>query len=148
MSLSHPRKPHGLGAALSIAVFALAAGLLGGFASGFLQSLPQPWGLTLIVALLVLTMAATFAVMVWWWRGIDEAAREAHKWAWWWGGSVGIAIGGVVLLVAGMYGDLFPWPLPTGPGPGELIGAGMVAMLMLQMTGYVLAWAFWWLRNR
>jgi hypothetical protein len=38
-----------------------------------------------------------------------------------------------------MYGDLIQWPLPTGSGPGELIGAGMIAMLLLQVTGYALA---------
>ena len=41
-------------------------------------------------------IAVAFAVPVAWlalnyWRAIDEAAREAQKWAWFWGGSGGMA---------------------------------------------------------
>jgi hypothetical protein len=36
-----------------------------------------PW---MIAVVLVFAVAAT----IWIWRALDEAAREAHKWAWYW----------------------------------------------------------------
>ena len=35
-----------------------------------------------------LAMAVGLWVCARWWRGLDEAAQEAHKWAWWWGSSL------------------------------------------------------------
>ena len=33
-------------------------------------------------------------------RDASEAAQEAHKWAWFWGGSSGMAVGGVFVILA------------------------------------------------
>jgi len=43
----------------------------------------------------VVLLAAAVAVFsaihsLYWWRALDEAAQEAHKWAWWWGGNLGL----------------------------------------------------------
>ena len=31
---------------------------------------------------------------------------------------------------------------------GELFAGGMMAILLFQMAGYLIAWAAWWLRHR
>ncbi|MBX9460125.1 MAG: hypothetical protein KL785_02265 [Brevundimonas sp.] len=65
------------------------------------------------------TMAVALVGCVWWWRGIDEAAREAHKWAWWWGGSGGVLVGAIFLLTL-TFSDEAATPVEVGvsaPGP-------------------------------
>ena len=42
----------------------------------------------------VFTMLVAMWVSLKWMSSIDEAAQEAHKWAWFWGGSSGMAVGG------------------------------------------------------
>lgn len=139
---SHPKKVHGPKAYLAVMVVALLVGLLGGVGGGLLQLAPEPAATWLTAGLLSLGMIVTLAAILWYWRGIDEAAREAHKWAWWWGGTGGMTIGAIVLLTM----QLRELDLPAfGP---SAFASGMMAILLLQVTGYALAWAFWWLRNR
>ena len=93
----------------------------------------------------LLAVAAGFIASVVYWRNIDEAAREAHKFAWFWGGSGG-------LLVMPPLGFLITSDrLVTVMGqrsPGEWVVFGMAAMLGAQIIGYGLVWAGWWLRQR
>jgi hypothetical protein len=139
---SHPKKVHGPKAYFAVMVVALLVGLLGGVGGGLLQFAPEPTATWLTAGLLSLGMMVTLAAILWYWRGIDEAAREAHKWAWWWGGTGGMTVGAIVLLTM----QLRELDLPAfGP---SAFASGMMAILLLQVTGYALAWAFWWLRNR
>ena len=39
-------------------------------------------------------------------------------------------------------------PASLGETPADLIGAGMLAILLFQLIGYGLAWAWWWLGRR
>ena len=80
------------------AIFALL--LLAGAATGFLmrwfEPLP-PWALAAIItAVIVLCTWGSFYC----WRLMDEAQKEAHKWAWYWGGSFGLIGGFIVMVVA------------------------------------------------
>ena len=90
---SRPRRPHGPGAYALVVGASLVLGGLAGAASAFFNDQPGPVGTAMTAALVTAAMAVGFTACVWWWRGIDEAAREAHKWAWWWGGSGGMAVG-------------------------------------------------------
>jgi hypothetical protein len=103
-------------------------------------------------ALFLWLVIATMPVALWltllWWRRLDEAAREAHKWAWYWG-----ATGGVLIVIPLLF-------LPEAMGvvelahrldfvePFELVSFGMFAVLILQVLGYGIAWAAWWLKRR
>lgn len=71
----------------------------------------------------VVVLAAGLAVFLalhtyYWWRDLDEAAREAHKWAWWWGGNIGFIVGAAGFLIAALTSGnlagatLLPAPIP------------------------------------
>jgi hypothetical protein len=93
----------------------------------------------------ILLIFAVFAASVVYWRNIDEAAREAHKFAWFWGGVAGLLLmlPGAVLITSERLVAMF------GPhSPAEWVLGGLAAMLIAQMAGYALVWAGWWLRQR
>jgi len=96
----------------------------------------QPWAVFAILA-----FSLVYSLV--WWRRLDEAAREAHKWAWFWGANTG-AVGALTLL---MLGD-------RGVGAVEKIGFdntladGMALVLLFEILAYGVGWGFWWLRRR
>lgn len=143
------RKP--LSPAALTAVFAVAIAAFGTVVTLWSRSVPegvdQPLGLTafITVGVLVLIPATVWLVLKAWSR-MDEAAREAHKWAWYWGGALGIIPGFVIansrslgLELAGRLGFT---------EPSELIEFGGVAVLLSMLVGYLLAWGLWWFRRR
>ncbi len=145
---SRPRRPHGPGAYALVVGVSLVLGGLAGAASAFLGDQPGPVGTAMTAALVTAAMAVGFTACVWWWRGIDEAAREAHKWAWWWGGSGGMAVGAVVLLTLMLRAEDQPLPPGLGTAPADIFVSGMMSILLFQLAGYSLAWAGWWLKHR
>jgi heme A synthase len=146
--LSRPRRPHGPRAYLLLIVICLVLGGLAGAASAILGDQPGPLGTAVTAALVTAAMAAGFTACLWWWRGIDEAAREAHKWAWWWGGSGGMSVGAVLLLTLMLRAEEQPISAQFGSTPADIFVSGMTCILLFQMAGYALAWAGWWLKHR
>lgn len=100
-------------------------------------------GAAVIAATVALSMAAGLWASLKWWKGLDEAAQEAHKWAWWWGATVGLCFAGVILLTL-LYGvgNLGEASVKTT----VMIGAAIVTGC--QMVGYGVAWGVWWLKRR
>ncbi len=145
---SRPRRPHGPGAYLLYIVVCLVLGGLAGAASAFLGEQPGPVGTAVTAALVTAAMAAGFTACLWWWRGIDEAAREAHKWAWWWGGTGGMAVGIVLLLTLMLRAEDQSLSAKLGSTPADIFVSGMMCLLLFQVVGYLLAWAGWWLKHR
>ena len=99
----------------------------------------------------VVCMSGAMAITIGWMRAIDEAAREAHKSAWFWGGCGGMAVGGVLVILASTpYTAALQLPSwfsgRTDPAAYMATGAGILALLMT--AGYTLAWAWWWWRRR
>jgi hypothetical protein len=99
--------------------------------------------------LMLAAMAGALWACVYWWRRTDEAAREAHKWAWFWGATVGLAALGVVL----------PQLIYTGAGvrlagalamteDNHLVMFGLLLAVGVQLVGYTVAWTVWWLKRR
>ena len=88
-------------------------------------------------------MAAGLWVCAHWWRALDEAAQEAHKWAWWWGSTVGLAIGSVALFTLA-----YAAPDALTAAPKDLLLGGAAILGAGQIAGYGVAWAFWWLQRR
>jgi len=100
----------------------------------------------------VVVLAAGLAVFLalhtyYWWRSLDEAAKEAHKWAWWWGGNIGFIVGAAVFAIAALAGvNLLPAPIAQTEA--ALIPAGFFAAFTAQAIGYAVAWCGWWIARR
>jgi len=142
-----PKRPFGLGTYILVIVAVAVVGGLAGAARAVIGDAPGALGLLLTAAIMSVAMAVAFAACIWWWRGIDEAAREAHKWAWWWGGSGGMAVGAILLLTL-TFGDDASTPAEVGLTAPDLVAGGMFAVLLFQLAGYSVAWAIWWLKHR
>ena len=123
--------------------------IAGGVAGAVSAMVGGTGALNLVVNAVVssLAMAAALAICAWWWRGLDEAAREAHKWAWYWGSNFGLAIGGVALLTL-MAAEGDGGGLLAGQNAIDLLMIGACAVVGVQALGYAIAWAFWWLQRR
>ena len=102
-------------------------------------------------AVAVIAMIGGMVISVAWMRSIDEAAREAHKSAWFWGGCGGMAVGGVFFILASLPPaaalEIPSWfSGRTDPAAYAATGGGALALLMV--VGYTLAWAWWWWKRR
>ena len=144
---SRPKRPFGLGTYILLIVGVTIVGGVAGAARGLLGDHPGMIGLAVTAGVMSAAMAIAFAACIWWWRGIDEAAREAHKWAWWWGGSGGMALGAVLLLTL-TFGDDASTSAEVGLTAPDLVAGGMWTILLFQLAGYSIAWAVWWLKHR
>ena len=128
--------------------FGLACGLAGLVAGG-VSALIGGTGMVGVMVKAVTTTAAMAIAMVFcrsWWNGLDEAAREAHKWAWWWGSTYGLAFGGVALLTvftAAKDTDAF-----AGWQTLDVLLSGAGLLVGVQCAGYAIAWAIWWWQRR
>lgn len=111
------------------------------------RTLPLPIALTLAATTVILI----YAMCLLWWRGLDEAAREAHKWAWYWGGTNGLVVlmaALVVLATSDVLGVDRVSALWSGKSASALVSLGLGLALGVQIAGYAAAWVFWWIRRR
>jgi hypothetical protein len=132
------------GAHRALATIALLYGVmilvvLGLRQSGVHLSLPARLAIALPVA-----AAAGWLVMRYW-RALDEVAREAHKWSWYWGASAGMGLGFVLLNVKaiGLAGYF-----PPGLSAYQLMSYGGIVVVACQLVCALVAWAIWWLSRR
>jgi hypothetical protein len=95
--------------------------------------------------------AAYAAAMAWalgfiwlYWRRLDEAAKEAQKFAWF-VGSIGALVLSAPIMMFFRLGAL---PLPHGVTPGVYFGLGWVMLGLFQLLGFLIAWAGWWWAKR
>lgn len=111
---------------------------------------PQTWGPAPSIGVVALAVGLAIFIALhtlYWWRDLDEAAQEAHKWAWWWGGNLGLIVGAGAVIASALAGiDLLPARVPHTDA--ALIGQGVVGAFAGQAVGYGLAWCFWWAARR
>jgi len=145
--IQQPKRPVALGGYL---LAFLATAVVGGLAGGLAAFLAEfnVGGMLAAAISAGIGLGLIFLICVAWWNRVDEAAREAHKWAWWWGGTAGTAIGGVFLVVAvaAARGDTLA--VVSSAPPADLIYGGAFAIMTCQVIGYGIAWAAWWLQRR
>jgi hypothetical protein len=105
------------------------------------------------VALLIAGVAwgLWFAAMAW--NRTDEAAREAHKFAAFWGAPfalLALILGFPAVAVLVFHVELHPGAQLFNAAREHwgLIMAGIVLAGLAQVVGYGLAWAGWWLKRR
>jgi hypothetical protein len=132
-------------------VVAFVVGIAVGYlsASGAIdQDQTTLWILGIIVAAV---MVGGMVFTVAWMRSIDEAAREAHKAAWFWGGCGGMMVG-VIFATLSVLPQARTWTLPSlfqgRTDPGAYAATGAFAMLLIMILGYTIVWAWWWWRRR
>lgn len=145
MSFKSPARVNGPAAFGAAMLAALVVGLVAGVVMALLQDVEGP-GLLRLSGVGLAAFVLLMAIGVWWWRRIDEAAREAHKWAWWWGGSTAMGLAAVAVVALGYVRDLLPETLVSAP-PEHLLSIGGLAVILCQIVGYTVAWCVWWLRR-
>lgn len=130
----------------AVALCAAGGAVGGGLAFAFGSS--SPIGVLSAAAGGAFAMLVVAASSILWWNTLDEAAREAHKWAWWWGSTGGLAVGGVAVITLAASGVSGSVLAVLGSDPVDILLAGGLACALFQIIGYALAWAGWWLVRR
>ncbi|MGH6965817.1 MAG: hypothetical protein ACREE0_15155 [Phenylobacterium sp.] len=97
-------------------------------------------------------LAAFVAGALWltwrYWLAIDEAARDAQKTAWFWGGSLALIPGTVLLNTLAAPGVGFlDWLATHAPNFSPLVLGGLI-LAVIQLAGFLVAWAIWWAGKR
>jgi len=133
-------------AALMVAVIVAAVAI--GFLSAH-GAIDKDRGLLWLVgAIAVTVMVGAMVISVAWMRSIDEAAREAHKAAWFWGGCGGMSVGGVFLILASLpQAETLSIPawFDGRTDPAAYAATGAFGMMLLMLIGYTVVWAWWWI---
>lgn len=123
----------------------IGAGLAGG-TTGFAVGMVEAMGLVIPRPLLAVGAVLVIGGLIWasliYWRLLDEAAKEAHKFAWFWGGC-----GALLLTVPAMLLiDTRALEAMFGRHDADYwLVAGMQVVVLTQIAGYALAWSGWWL---
>lgn len=89
------------------------------------------------------------------WKRLDESGREAHKFAWFHGGGLGLlaamlAVMAVFFIPAGgrlVDGLISSWASKWPPGQGGF-ALGVLVAAIAQIVGYAIVWAGWWMARR
>ena len=133
----------------------LGLGFLAGVAAGFWtahtggsKDMAMFWSMGVFV---VAAMVIAMVVSVVWMRSIDEAAREAHKAAWFWGGTGGMSVGMIAIVLASLPPAerfVFPSWFDGRTDPAAYAATGAFGILFLMLIGYAIVWAWWWLARR
>lgn len=128
-----------------------AVGFLAMFALGYLV---HDW--LLPRTLLALAWVSVFATLAW--MRLDETAREAHKFAWFYGAGLALILALLALVALIMTPDawsaLEPRLIGFAPAvvnmPPALSGfvGGLMLCAIVQCVGYGVVWSVWWLRRR
>ena len=131
-------------AIVAVAAGAAAIHVWASLGSGFDPATVSVASMALVAVVLVMAGQA--------WRGTDEAAREAHKVAWFWGGSFGALATFMALATLHLFGvprlEAIPFPAGARPNPLNWMMLGAVVLVLGQAVGYGLVWAGWWLKRR
>lgn len=109
-----------------------------------------PAGMPVVIVLAV-AWALAFAGMAW--NRTDEAAREAHKFAAFWGSPfamLALLLGLPIVAVTVFHARFYPGfaHATDGSSPWTLVMAGVMLAGLAQGLGYLVAWAAWWLKRR
>lgn len=86
-----------------------------------------------------------------WWKQIDEAAREAHKTAWFWGGSIGMTISCFVAALNLFFDGAIMSIIASALNISDIhkfgFELGMFNVMSFMGLGYMVHWAIWWKKH-
>lgn len=98
---------------------------------------------------LLCLFALALPYSLWWWKRADEAVKEAHKWAWFWGGSLGMTAAIFCAALDYVLGLNLQATITHFFGmDGSQFIAGIAFAIIPMVSGYYIAWGTWWLRHR
>jgi hypothetical protein len=111
-----------------------------------LGTVASAWALS-AVYVVVIAWAVTF---VWlYWRRLDEAAKEAQKFAWFYGAVAAMFVTAPMILFVRLDGGAFLAVLaPSHPTPGAYFALGWISLALAQAIGFLVVWAGWWRAKR
>lgn len=121
-----------------------AAGLISGFLIKWLGPLPVAVHIAWMAAVLALAIGLGFYC----WSLLDEAQKEAHKWAWYWGGSTGLLVGCIVMVLVSRIDPHLVELIRPNASPRAYAELGFSAAALSTLAGYGVAWAAWWITRR
>ncbi|MFI4974320.1 MAG: hypothetical protein ACHP84_07280 [Caulobacterales bacterium] len=99
------------------------------------------------------TMTAAYVAAVAWaavfttlyWRRLDEAAKEAQKFAWFFGSIGAMALSAPVIVFWRLSGAAFlAQVFGRAATPGAFFAMGWVSLALLQTVGFLFVWIGWW----
>jgi hypothetical protein len=96
---------------------------------------------------------AVFAVYAW--MRLDETGKEAHKFAWFWGGTFAL-LAALLIAIGVLTTPFFAEPVDAiiasymkDRGEGQTgFAVGVLTAALIQIVGYGLVWIGWWLSAR
>jgi drug/metabolite transporter (DMT)-like permease len=100
-----------------------------------------------VAAALAMAWNVTFQAQAF--RKLDEFAQNASKFAWYWGGSIGLAASLPIFAFAA-WGGLH-WLAPSIPSGTNILRALLVGYMLpvfAQLAGFLLAWVYWYASKR
>lgn len=130
--------------------------MIAGGAMGYVQAAAesQPSGrqgmIWALLPIAIIFAGISFWVGALWMKSIDEAAQEAHKWSWYWGGSAGLAVAMIGYAIS-FLPEAAQWALPTISGRTDPVAyavTGGLFVIGLLIAGYTVAWGLWWFQRR
>jgi len=99
----------------------------------------------------VLVMIAPLSLL--WVESLDEVARQAHYWAWFWGCALGVTTMTVLAVIVhsglwapGLDAALTAWRGEASAQSGFLLG--LLTTPVLCVIGFACFWVVYWLRRR
>lgn len=117
-----------------------------GLAAGLAAAAPDS---VLSPAVRVVVIAGSLAAAAWigavYWRTLDEVAREAQKWGWYWGGTTGLV---VAAILVGIFPDRVVAWAGTQLSQTDLVLLTGQLIIGVQLIGFLVGWAVWWWRRR
>jgi hypothetical protein len=148
-----------LSSPLALTLIAVVGALAIGFSARFLllpASQPlRPLDPPLALAFALAAVAAwTWAGVFTWlyWRKLDEAAKEAQKFAWFFGGLLGVAVTAPVIVYLRLTGAPFLTAMTADLAwhgqPGVYVALGWISLALAEVLGFLLVWAGWWWARR
>jgi len=137
----------GYGGAATVGALAIIVGAFALFGVNSVHHPSTAWRLT----------AAYGAAIVWavvflalYWRRLDEAAKEAQKFAWFYGSLGATLLSAPVVVQVRLTGaEWLTGVLPHAmTSPGAMFTLGWMALFVAQGAGFCLVWAGWWWAKR
>lgn len=121
----------------------ISGGLIGFLSKALAPMPPAVMATFFVVSVGLVTWAAFYC-----WSLLDEAQKEAHKWAWYWGGSTGLMVGAIVVLIALKVDPHLAEAIRPNGSSATFVAMGFMGAALSTVAGYGVAWAAWWLTRR